>query len=95
MGYKKVILIGLDHNFGSQKSVNKTETVKEDLHHFNKSYFPKGTKWETPDLSGSEYWYSIAKRKYEIAGIKLLDATEMGKCQIFDKVDLNRVLKSN
>lgn len=95
MGYRKVILIGLDHNFGNQSSVNKTEKVTKDLHHFNENYFPKGTKWETPDLSGSEYWYDLAKREYKINEIELLDATEMGKCQIFDKINLNTLLNKN
>ena len=95
MGYKKVILVGLDHNFGFQKSVNKTETVTEDMHHFSKDYFPKGAKWETPDLSGSDYWYGFAKREYENAGMEIVDATEMGKCQVFDKVNLKDILKSD
>lgn len=92
MGYRKVILIGLDHNFGSQSSVNKTEKLTKDLHHFDENYFPKGTKWETPDLTGSEYWYGVAKREYEKNQIEIVDATEMGKCQIFKKISLSALL---
>ena len=87
LGYKKVIILGLDHNFGTQNSVNFTELMLDDKYHFRSDYFPKGILWETPDLYGSEYWYRIAKESFELDGRELFDATLGGKCEIFDKID--------
>lgn len=94
MGYNKVILIGLDHNFGNQESVNKTEKVISDTHHFNKDYFPKGIKWETPDLTGSNFWYDVANKQFSKAGRLIIDATENGKCMIFKKVSIKKLFKT-
>jgi hypothetical protein len=85
LGYKKVTLIGLDHNFGEQQKINHTEKVVLDTFHFSKNYFPKGVKWETPDLISSEYQYAVAKLNYESCGRKIIDSTINGKCTIFEK----------
>lgn len=91
IGYEKVFIVGLDHNFGNQTSVNKTEVVKEDNSHFRKDYFPKGIKWETPDLYGSEYWYKRARLEYESAQKEVIDITIDGKCNVFDKGNIQDI----
>lgn len=92
MGYQKVIIVGMDHNFGVQKKVNYEEVVKKDEHHFHPGYFPPGSKWDTPDLAGNDYWYSIANRYYEQTGSLIIDATINGKCEIFKKSSLMKEL---
>lgn len=95
LGYKEVVLVGLDHNFGVQSCVNNTEKVINDIHHFRKDYFPKGVKWETPDLFGSEFWYKKANTEYKLAKKRIIDATEKGSCFIFEKGSFNEIFSSD
>lgn len=89
LGFKEVILIGLDHSFQDKGTPNKIETrfTQEDKNHFAPNYFPQGTKWQLPDLKRSELAYIMARRAYEANGRKIVDATPEGKCQVFEKVD--------
>jgi hypothetical protein len=89
MGFQEVILIGLDHNF-SEKGIPNTTEVRQserDMSHFDPNYFPKGVKWQLPDLLHSEYAYSLARKAFEKDSRRIVDATVGGKCPVFDKVD--------
>ncbi len=89
MGFKEVILIGLDHNYRDIGTPNLTQVREneKDLNHFHPNYFPKGYKWQLPDLYRSELAYSIAREAYERDNRKIIDATLGGKCTIFEKMD--------
>ncbi len=88
MGYEKVILIGVDHNFVTQGDANKVVTSQgDDPNHFAPNYFGKGFKWQLPDLETSERAYRMAKIAYESDGRQILDATVGGKLSVFPKVD--------
>jgi hypothetical protein len=89
MGFQKVILVGLDHKYADKGTPNKTEkrVTDHDVSHFHPDYFPKGIKWQLPDLLRSEIAYEIARNAYEKAGRKILDATVDGHCTVFEKVD--------
>ncbi len=91
MGFKEVILIGLDHNFADRGTPNTIETRKQtaDINHFHPDYFPKGTRWQLPDLHRSEIAYAQARQAFESDGRRIFDATIGGKCQVFEKVDYN------
>ena len=88
MGFKEVVLVGLDHNFVEKGRPNKTEVrvAETDESHCHPNYFPKGIKWQLPDLLRSEQAYSLAKEMFERDGRRIVDATVGGKCEIFDKV---------
>jgi hypothetical protein len=89
MGFTEVVIIGMDHNFTTKtkNEPNKTEVrdEEEDVNHFHPNYFPKGTKWETPDLVSSEYFYSIARQEFEKDNRRIIDCTIDGKCEVFEK----------
>ena len=86
MGFKQVILIGVDHNFSTKGTPNTTIVSSgDDPNHFNPGYFGKGFRWQLPDLDTSEIGYSMARAAYEKAGREILDATVDGKLQIFPK----------
>jgi len=87
MGFQEVILIGLDHNYVEKGTPNKQETRNEDQdeNHFHPNYFPKGSKWQLPDIFRSEVDYKIALDVYEREGRKIVDATQDGKCTVFPK----------
>lgn len=89
MGFKKAILIGLDHNYTDKGIPSKTETrtSEQDESHFHAQYFPKGFKWQLPDLLRSEIEFEIARKSFEANKREVLDATIGGKCQVFEKVD--------
>lgn len=88
MGFSEVIIIGLDHNFVDKGLPNKTEVrTEDDKNHFHPDYFPKGMKWQLPDLYRSELAYEKARLAFEADGRKILDATIGGQCDIFEKVE--------
>jgi hypothetical protein len=90
MGFEKVILIGVDHNFTSKGEANKTVISQgDDPNHMSPNYFGKGIKWQLPDLDTSEIGYALARDAYQKAGREVLDATVGGKLTIFPKVDYN------
>lgn len=90
MGFKEVILIGVDHNFETQGKANTTIVSEgDDPNHFHPGYFGKGFRWQLPDLDMSEVGYRMAKEAFERDGRKVLDATIGGKLDIFEKVEYN------
>ena len=88
MGFSEVVLIGLDHSFVEKGIPNKKviRNEEKDDSHCHPDYFPKGIKWQLPDLYRSEIAYSLAKETFERDGRKIVDATIEGKCNIFTKV---------
>jgi len=90
MGISEAILIGVDHNYDTKGKPNTTITSDgDDPNHFNPSYFGKGFRWQLPDLETSEIAYRMARKAYEQAGRRIIDATVGGKLAIFEKVDYN------
>ncbi|NTV37220.1 MAG: DUF115 domain-containing protein [Anaerolineaceae bacterium] len=88
MGFSKVILIGVDHNFTTQGKPNTTVVSQgDDPNHFSAGYFGKGFRWQLPDLDTSEVGYAIARQAFEEDGREVVDATIGGKLQIFPKVE--------
>lgn len=88
MGFKQVILIGVDHNFKDKGEAHKLVTsTGADENHFHPDYFGKGVKWQLPDLETSEIAYTFAREAYKADGREILDATVNGKLTIFPKVD--------
>ena len=89
MGFQKVILIGLDHKYSEKGLPNQTEirTHGRDESHFHPDYFPKGIKWQLPDLLRSEIDFQIARTAFEKDGREIVDATVDGNCPVFKKVE--------
>jgi hypothetical protein len=94
MGFSEVVIIGLDHSFVDQGRPNQTEVRAEevDANHCHPDYFPKGTKWQLPDLLRSEQAYALARRAFEERGGRVVDATVGGRCNVFEKADLAQAL---
>ena len=93
LGFKEVVIIGMDHNFFDKGTPNKTveRTVAKDQNHFHPDYFPKGSKWQLPDLRRSEFAYALAREAFEKDGRRIIDASEEGKCQVFEKRSFSSV----
>jgi hypothetical protein len=87
LGFKQVILIGVDHNFETKGKPNETIVSQgDDPNHFSPAYFGKGFRWQLPDLDTSERGYIIAREAYKSAGREIIDATVGGKLTVFPKV---------
>jgi len=88
MGFSEVVIIGLDHKYTEKGTPNEKEIRKyeQDTSHFNPDYFPKGIKWQLPDLIRSEIDFSLARKFYENANRRIIDATVDGCCPVFEKV---------
>jgi hypothetical protein len=90
MGFDEVIIIGVDHNYETKGKPNTTITsTGDDPNHFSGQYFGKGFRWQLPDLETSEMAYRMARKAYENASRRIVDATVGGKLTIFEKVDYN------
>ncbi len=88
MGFRQVILIGVDHSFASKGPAGKTVVSEgDDPNHFDPRYFGKGFRWQLPDLETSEIAYRLAREAFERDGREVLDATIGGQLTIFPKVD--------
>jgi len=87
MGFKKVILIGVDHSFETKGRPHQEQiSPGPDRDHFDPNYFGKGIRWNLPDLETSEKAYRLARYVFEKDGRQIVDATINGKLQIFPKV---------
>jgi hypothetical protein len=88
LGFQKVILIGVDHNYVTQGKPNATVTSEgDDPNHFHPGYFGKGFRWQLPDLITWERAYKMARKNYEDSDREVVDATVGGKLQVFNKVN--------
>ncbi len=91
LGFFDVALIGCDHYFSTKGIPNQTVVSgKKDCNHFDPNYFSEGEKWQLPDLLQSEVAYTMAKIIFEENGRRIVNATEGGKLDIFDRVNLVR-----
>ncbi len=94
MGFRQVILIGVDHDFASKGEANRTIVSDgDDPNHFSPQYFGRGFRWQLPDLVTSEAGYRMAREAYERAGREVVDATVGGKLTVFRKVDYNSLFQ--
>jgi hypothetical protein len=89
LGFKQVILIGVDHNYVHQGGKPNETVVSQgdDPNHFHPGYFGKGFRWQLPDLLQWEEAYRLARRTYEADGREVLDATVGGKLRVFKRVE--------
>lgn len=89
LGFQEVVLVGVDHSFRQTGVPNLTETraQEKDVDHFHPDYFPKGSRWQIPDLKRSELAYQLAREAFEKDGRRIVDATVNGQCPVFNKID--------
>jgi hypothetical protein len=95
LGADPVVLVGVDHNFTGVGGPANTyvRADGQDPNHFDPNYFGPGMLWGLPDLEGSEIVYRLARRAFETAGRRVLDATVDGRLQIFQKIDMRSALE--
>jgi len=95
MGFKNVGLVGCDHSYPTKGPGNRTVISNgEATNHFDPHYFSSGMKWQLPDLIGSELHYDTAKHTYERYGRRIVNCTEGGHLEIFQRQPLGEFLRS-
>ena len=94
MNAKEVIIIGMDHSFKEKGRASKLETRTQEVDesHCHPDYFPKGIKWQLPDLLRSEIAYQLAQQTFERENKSIIDATINGQCDVFKKTALHDIL---
>jgi len=95
MGFKDIALVGCDHSFATKGPANMTVIAdKQDPNHFDPNYFTVGARWQLPDILGSELHYEAAKDIFERYGRKIVNCTEGGKLEIFERQSLSEFLNT-
>ena len=88
MGFRRLVLIGVDHSFTTQGTPHKAITSRgADPNHFDPNYFGKGFRWQLPDLETSELAYALARDRFRRDGREIVDATVGGRLEVFPKVE--------
>ena len=89
MGFKNVLLVGVDHSFQYHGAPNHEMVLDgNDPNHFHPDYF-KGKHWNNPDLVRSEHAYKLARAMYEVRGRRIINLTPGTKEQVFEKGNIN------
>lgn len=92
LGFRQVILIGVDHGYISKGKPNTTIVSDgDDPNHFDPQYFGKGFRWQLPDLDTSQRSYEMARQAYQAAGREIIDATVGGNLRVFPRVDYEKL----
>ena len=92
MGFGEVALVGCDHSFATKGPANKAVAgVGSDPNHFDERYFSNVT-WQLPDLVGSEFYYSRLAQAFADRGRRIVNATEGGELELFERQPLNEFI---
>lgn len=94
LGYRKVIMIGFDHNYKQRTGIVEQAVVQsyeEDENHFHPGYF-RGKKWQAADVDMMEEMYRLAKEAFEEDGRIIINSTVGGKLELFPRVPLEQAL---
>lgn len=94
MGFKKIYLIGIDHNFSLYKNEKgelvKDETVKD---YFTDEYNKDKGDLYIPSLDSSTRAFKVMRRFCDENNIKVYNATRGGKLEVFTRVNVDKILK--
>ena len=94
LGFTEIALVGCDHTFSSKGLPNSTIIQQTtESNHFILNYFPPGSQWQLPDLSGSEFHYEIAREVCRAYNRTIVNATDGGKLEVFPRIPLADFLK--
>lgn len=90
MGFKEIYLLGVDHSYAWEVTSNNKIIVHGDQgDHFFEDDGPRGYLY----YEGVEHAYRLAKAVAEDRGARIFNATRGGNLEIFDRVDLDEMLR--
>ncbi len=91
MGFDEVVLLGVDHNYGQKEDEvihGGYKVLASDIvdWHFDDKYFSPNANVHI-DILAMERAYELAKRAFERAGRRIVNATPGSKLKVYSKVD--------
>ena len=95
LGYRRVVLIGFDHSYQQDSAAVEQDILHsyaDDVNHFSQDYF-RGKRWQAADVLMMEKMYCLAKDAYEEDGRVIINATEGGKLELFQRQELSQALR--
>lgn len=97
LGLNPIYLIGCDHNYPGEKSVKPGKPIKqsENQSHFIKGYRKAGETVLPASIIDMEISYNEAKKYAKKNNIKIFNATRGGYLEIFERKDLDDILKES
>lgn len=96
MGFKKVYLVGMDHNYVLPETYiyNKTDmgpaeitSMSDDPNHFHPDYFGKGFRYHDPEFLKMEAAHRKAREVFEADGREIYNSTIGGNLETYKRVD--------
>lgn len=95
MGVSRVLIAGLDHNFGLANSDRPfvLQIDDNDRYHFDSKYLPRGAKAHV-DMAASERAFNLAFRAFRRAGVEIWNVTPDSELDILPIRDISTFLKS-
>lgn len=96
LGYQRVILLGVDHNFGFSRDEagyggRRIEVKGKDEMHFDSNYTPEGQSLHC-DLFAIERSFELALKAFQDDGREILNATEGTGLDVIPKVKLEEII---
>lgn len=94
MGFKKIYLIGVDHNFSTYQN-DKGEIIQDNTikDYFADDYNKDKTELYVPNLDASTRAFVSMKKFCEGKGIEVYNATRGGKLEVFPRVEFDEIIK--
>lgn len=98
LGFKEVVILGLDHSYDKNDSKYKKHggdyctTSAGDKSHFGVDYNSANIKYHV-DLNAMERGYQMAKEVFAQNGRKIFNASPGSKLDIFDKIEYNNYIE--
>ena len=89
MGFSDVALIGCDHNYQTNQIPNSLVVAEgEDKNHFDPNYVQTGESWQVMNILVAEVGYSLARDVFSAHGRRVVNCTEGGKLEVFERKNL-------
>ncbi len=94
MGFSEIYLIGVDFSYAvTQKLDSKTYAYQGENNYFIPGYLKPGEVADMPNVTANLLGFKAAKDTIEANGRKIYNATRGGKLEVFERVNLDELLK--
>jgi len=101
MGISTIYVIGLDFDFavptgsanGEKVAGNEVIVSAGEVNHFHPDYRKPGEKWTYPLLDEQRKEFALIKWRFEAEGRRILNASRRSKLNVFDRIELEKVLQ--
>ena len=88
MGFKEIYLIGVDCNYSSNNNVINEES------YFDPRLFNSKRSYAAPEVDTNLLAYTRAREVCDKQGVKIYNATRGGKLEVFERANLDDILKN-